>query len=316
MNVSVVMTTFNGELYIEKQLNSLLLQTRQPEEVLIFDDGSSDATVAMVNQFIKKNHLMNWKLKVNEVNLGFRENFIQGLQKSTGDIVFLCDQDDIWKPNKIDTMTQLMESNDSILSMACSFDLIDSKDQIIEKESQPGKSNHDLLDYDVEPEALFLVPWEYLLRKNYAQGCTMVVRRSVINKISEDQYRTLEHDWALSLIAASQRGCYFYNKTLIQYRIHDKNSIGLQTYNRKERLIHRMNQLQNEQKRIMFLEQFLNDNKEKKILESYKIYYQNRLECLQNHKINKTMLMYLIKKTKIKVTKRAIIGDLISILFH
>lgn len=73
--VSVVMATYNGEKYIETQLASIRSQTHQPDEVLICDDGSTDATVALVAAFIDRYQLHNWTVEVNPHNLGWKRNF-------------------------------------------------------------------------------------------------------------------------------------------------------------------------------------------------------------------------------------------------
>ncbi|WP_172610905.1 glycosyltransferase [Eubacterium limosum] len=87
--VSVVMATFNGEKYLEKQLNSILMQTLLPDEILIFDDRSVDKTEEIVNQFIKKNTTsVEIKFVKNETNLGYALNFYQGLKYARGDYIF------------------------------------------------------------------------------------------------------------------------------------------------------------------------------------------------------------------------------------
>jgi glycosyltransferase involved in cell wall biosynthesis len=108
LKISCVIATYNGEKYIAEQLESLFYQTRQFEEVLIFDDCSTDLTVKIVKQFIREKHLNNWFISVNEINKGFSKNFFEGLQKATGDFIFLCDQDDIWYKDKVQRMTDIM----------------------------------------------------------------------------------------------------------------------------------------------------------------------------------------------------------------
>ena len=68
LTTSVVMTTYNGEQFVYDQLYSLFKQTRKIEEVLIFDDGSTDNTVSIIETFINKNGLSNWKVFINKEN--------------------------------------------------------------------------------------------------------------------------------------------------------------------------------------------------------------------------------------------------------
>ncbi|GHU37217.1 glycosyl transferase family 2 [Bacilli bacterium] len=114
MKISCVIATYNGERYIVEQLESLLHQTHQFEEVLLFDDCSTDRTVEIVKEFIHEKHLNNWSISINEVNKGFSRNFFDGLQKATGDFIFLCDQDDIWYSDKVQSMTDIMIASPQI----------------------------------------------------------------------------------------------------------------------------------------------------------------------------------------------------------
>ena len=97
MKVSVVLSSYNGEQDIIEQLRSIDGQTRQPDEVLICDDCSTDGTADLVQNYIEKKRLKNWKLIVNKKNKGWRKNFIDGILASTGDLIFTSDQDDIWR---------------------------------------------------------------------------------------------------------------------------------------------------------------------------------------------------------------------------
>ncbi|WRK53127.1 glycosyltransferase [Coprobacillaceae bacterium CR2/5/TPMF4] len=75
MKISVVMTTYNGQKYIKKQLESIELQTVKIDEVIIIDDCSNDDTVEIVNEFIHNKQLTGWILEENKNNLGYIENF-------------------------------------------------------------------------------------------------------------------------------------------------------------------------------------------------------------------------------------------------
>ena len=114
LRISVVVTTYNGKMHLEKQLLSLLQQERAPDEVLIFDDGSTDGTIELVQSFIRKNCLESWQFYVNAKRKGWKQNFMEGLRKAAGDILFPCDQDDIWYPKKLAEMTAVMEQHPEI----------------------------------------------------------------------------------------------------------------------------------------------------------------------------------------------------------
>lgn len=101
--ISIALATYNGEPYIEKQLESLLAQTRLPDELIICDDCSSDNTPHLLNSF-KKNAPFKVSIHLNRTNLGYSANFSKVLSLCSGDIVLLSDQDDFWLPQKIETI--------------------------------------------------------------------------------------------------------------------------------------------------------------------------------------------------------------------
>ena len=101
MKVSIALCTYNGERYIQEQLDSLLSQTRLPDEIIVSDDGSTDQTVSIVKATLSalniKHHIYTPLEK-----LGVFKNFEFCMSQCTGDVIFPCDQDDIWKPTKIE----------------------------------------------------------------------------------------------------------------------------------------------------------------------------------------------------------------------
>jgi glycosyltransferase involved in cell wall biosynthesis len=110
MKISIAMATYNGENYVLAQLQSFVNQSRQPDEVVITDDCSTDNTVALIEEFAKTAPF-DVRVSVNDKNLGYAGNFNAALLDTTGDLVFLSDQDDVWYPNKIWHMVSLAEKN-------------------------------------------------------------------------------------------------------------------------------------------------------------------------------------------------------------
>ena len=115
MTTGVILSTYNGKLYIKEQLLSLLNQTRKIDTVLIIDDCSTDNTVSIIREFINYNRLSNWKVLINEQNQGWKQNFYNGIDKIEADIIFPCDQDDIWHLNKVESMSAILEHNSNIM---------------------------------------------------------------------------------------------------------------------------------------------------------------------------------------------------------
>ncbi len=114
MKISIAMATYNGAKYIQEQLQSFVDQTRQPDELIITDDCSTDQTEAIVREFAKTAPF-TVEFHINEKSLGYCGNFNAALMKTTGDVVFLSDQDDVWFPEKIEHMIGVAESNSQAL---------------------------------------------------------------------------------------------------------------------------------------------------------------------------------------------------------
>ena len=215
MKLSIVMTTYNGIRYIEEQLESIVNQEREADEVLIFDDGSNDGTPEFIEKYIIKNKLNNtWKVIVNEENKGWRRNFVEGIWSSTGDLVFPCDQDDIWHKDKLKVMEDIMINNPQIKVLTTNVsNLYDNS-----KREQSSDQN----------EKLEKVSWIKHIFKVDAPGCVFCIRKEIVEK-SKNYYNVeYAHDdyfWKLGLFAD---GLYNYNKDMIDYRRHDDSTFSVE----------------------------------------------------------------------------------------
>ncbi|MDN2452930.1 glycosyltransferase family 2 protein [Lactobacillus sp. UCMA15818] len=226
--ISVAMTTYNGEKYLRDQIQSILSQTYPVDEIIICDDGSKDNTINIINEF-KDNQI---KLVVNNQNLGYVKNFEQAIASTRGDYVFLADQDDIWVPEKVEKMLTVMK--DKKCSLLCSnFELIDSKNRSIE-----NKEEYNIPSF-VEKKhrySLSVVSFNRLLLGNVVQGCTYCFDQKVREKYLAVNNQEVFHDWQLMLIAAYIGEVLFYDQSLIQYRLHEKNTIGFSEKQEKIKL--------------------------------------------------------------------------------
>lgn len=110
---SVVVATYNGSEFIREQLDSIAAQSRLPDEIVISDDGSNDDTIAVCRAFSSEIQIEVRIFESGE-NLGYARNFERAISRCRGDLVFLCDQDDVWRPNKIEHMTALLEQSPGI----------------------------------------------------------------------------------------------------------------------------------------------------------------------------------------------------------
>lgn len=114
MRISIAMATYNGAKYLQEQLDSFLYQTRQPDELVVCDDGSTDATLDILEDF-RQQAPFAVRVYRNEVNLGYIKNFEKALSLCTGDIIFLSDQDDVWLCKKIKQIEGIFLSDSSAM---------------------------------------------------------------------------------------------------------------------------------------------------------------------------------------------------------
>ena len=102
VSISVVMCTYNGDKYLEQQIDSILCQTYPIHELIIQDDCSTDRTVTIIEAYQKRDPRV--KLYINEAPLGFNYNFSSAFAKAEGEYIASSDQDDIWRPDKIEIL--------------------------------------------------------------------------------------------------------------------------------------------------------------------------------------------------------------------
>lgn len=114
MRISIAMATYNGAKYLQEQLDSFLAQTRQPDELVVCDDGSRDDTLDILERFQQQAPFEVLVYK-NELNLGYKKNFEKALTLCSGDMIFLSDQDDVWHKIKIERIIQEFKNHPATL---------------------------------------------------------------------------------------------------------------------------------------------------------------------------------------------------------
>ena len=113
LKISIAMCTYNGEMHLQEQLDSFLNQTRLPNELIVCDDGSKDATVSILEEFSRKAPF-EVKIYINEQNLGYVKNFEKAISLCSRDIIALSDQDDVWSPQKFSVIAKTFSQDSSI----------------------------------------------------------------------------------------------------------------------------------------------------------------------------------------------------------
>jgi glycosyltransferase involved in cell wall biosynthesis len=224
MRISVALCTFRGHAFVREQLESVLGQLRGPDEVIVRDDASDDDTIAIVDSLSDRFAASGIDLVVraNEANLGVRRNFEQCLADTTGDLIFLCDQDDLWHADKVATMAAVFERRPDLTLLFTNADLIDATGTPI------GHTLFEALAISSRERALVRsgAAFEALIRRNLATGATMAFRRSVLDFAVPFADEWLHDEW-LAVIAAATSTIDLADEVLIDYRQHHANEVGV-----------------------------------------------------------------------------------------
>lgn len=230
LTVSVVMATYNGEAFIEEQLDSILNQSRRPNEVLLLDDCSSDSTQTIIRKFIEDNELGDkWRLICNEKNLGYTKNYLKGASLATGDLIFYSDQDDIWRVDKIATMADVAERYPEALVVACNTQTIDTHGKLRETMQTLLRKTKG---------GVFRITLQEQVSSMLSSGLSLVVRSDFMNEMMPIiNEMDLAYDTPLGLFSAARGGFLRVGEDLVLHRVHGDN-VSNPTYSLFERIKH------------------------------------------------------------------------------
>jgi glycosyltransferase involved in cell wall biosynthesis len=223
-NISVALCTYNGEKYIEKQLNSILNQSQSVNEIIICDDCSSDGTQELLRT-IQSQYPDIIHLHFNETNLNSNANFEKAITLTTGDYIFLSDQDDIWMPNKVAQVVALFEKDPKIEGVFTNATFIDDNDQSINQEISLCEFFCLFEGVDNSPNLLNDL---LIYNGNYLTGATLCIKKEV--KDIAIPFKTGEqfiHDEWLALVLSNRKTLYYCSEKLISYRIHQNQQLGI-----------------------------------------------------------------------------------------
>lgn len=229
MKTAAVMCTYNGMKYLRAQLDSLRLQTKRIDRVVIRDDGSSDDTVEYIKSYISEFGLTGWSVQVNEVNLGFAENFHVGALdvEDCCDIVFFSDQDDVWELNKVSRCCEVMEEHPEVMLLCHEYDVLNTEEQLEPARgvvASAVRGDGSLEQIPAHNGGVFI--W---------LGCAMACKSDFLQCIEEYRFEGWAHDEWTWKCAQALGGCYMLHESLCHHRVHGGNLTGHKVRSRSRR---------------------------------------------------------------------------------
>lgn len=203
--ISVCIATYNGEKYIREQIDSILPQLATTDEIIVSDDGSSDRTVDIVKNIDPRIKVIHHKKKKEKFILDYStRNFEFALQHAKGDYIFLCDQDDVWLPGKVEKMQAELDKGLLITISDCK--VCDSSLKVYQESF--FKTN------DTSLGLFHLIIYFRML------GCCMAFRKELLTIAFPFPKTKVGHDIWLVLLARYYGKASMINEPLLLYRRH------------------------------------------------------------------------------------------------
>lgn len=219
--VEILLGAHDGERYLAAQLDSILAQTHQDWRLTIRDDGSSDATLAIAEEYARR-HPDRISVSSRPTASGSAaRNFLELVAASTGRWVMLADQDDVWLPDKIAVTLDRMTALEADLGPGVPA-LVHTDLQVTDADLtvvEPSMVRSQVLD-GAETRLASLVI------QNPVTGCTVMINRALADRVSPPFDGVAMHDWWLAVLAAAFGGLAFVDRPTVLYRQHGANTVG------------------------------------------------------------------------------------------
>lgn len=262
--ISIALCTFNGAKFLSEQLNSILGQTRLPDEIVINDDRSTDETVKIIENFARIAPFPV-NLQINPKNFGSTKNFERAISCCTGDLIFLSDQDDVWDTEKISKIEAEFAKDSEIA-------LIFSNAELVDENLRPlGKNLWDFtFPAEKQKSALDGKWFELLMNQNVVTGAVTAFRSSFRDSFLPipENVPNLIHDGWIALVTAACAKIKFIDEPLIKYRQHASQQLGINFQTRgkqnfeerKKSFDDSINFFENERHRLALMKKILAEN--------------------------------------------------------
>jgi glycosyltransferase involved in cell wall biosynthesis len=216
MLISVALCTYNGGKYLKTQLDSIALQSQPPDELVICDDGSKDDTEAVVGDFARSAPFPVVFIR-NERNLGSTKNFEKAILHCRGELIALCDQDDVWLPHKLEKLTAVIQSDPGIGGAFSNALLIDGQGKALRS------TIWEQVEYSPKSDTL---GQQTLLRHNVVTGATLIFRSALRSAILPIPALWIHDGWIAWMLVLYAR-LVPVSEPLVKYRVYSNQQVGV-----------------------------------------------------------------------------------------
>ena len=231
MKISVAFIVYNGSQYLRTQLDSILAQTHKVDELIVCDDGSTDGTKEILEEYKKNNHDLFF-IHYNTQNIGPTKNIEKAIQAFTGELILLADQDDYWEAHKVETIIKYFEQNPTMNGVFTNGTLINSKGKLDNKYSLWDVMSFPYKTIISKTELNNSLKLYINTVENAVTGATLAIRNNLpfLNQ-PFPIIKNLVHDRWLAINLAENNSLGILEDKLIRYRIHSAQAIGGMTKN-------------------------------------------------------------------------------------
>ncbi len=229
--VSIAMTTYQGARFVEEQLASFAAQSRPPDQLVVCDDASKDDTVARVRAFAERAPF-EVRVECNERQLETTPNFAKAVSLCDGDVIFFSDQDDVWHPDKVETVLSVLAECPEVGAVFSNGRVVDDAGRSL------GYELWDSLWFDEKEREKVRRDrgLQVFARHVVAAGTTLAFRGGFEDLILPFPDLHDCHDAWVSFLITAVSGVAIVERPLIDYRLHGANQFGLQRFNLREQL--------------------------------------------------------------------------------
>ncbi|VTS20934.1 glycosyltransferase [Streptococcus pseudoporcinus] len=222
MKINILMSTYNGEQFLAEQIESIRNQTITDWHLLIRDDGSSDRTPEIIEEYVAKDSRIHFINAENRENYGVIKNFFTLLKYEKADYYFFSDQDDIWLPDKMAVQLEEAQKYDTNTPLLVYTDL-----KVVNSHLETMYDS--MISYQSDHANTSLLEE---LTENTVTGGTTLINHALAGHWT-DPSDLLMHDWFLALIAASMGNLVYLDSVTELYRQHEANVLGARTWSKR-----------------------------------------------------------------------------------